>query len=32
MSEDDIAKLVVMIVTLVLGIIALCNIDNNKEL
>lgn len=32
MSEEIIAKSVVMIVVFVLGIIALCNIDNDKEL
>lgn len=30
MSEEIIAKSVVMTVVLVLGIIALCNIDNDK--
>lgn len=29
MSEETIAKSVVMIVVLILGIIALCNIDND---
>lgn len=32
MSKEFIAKSVVMTVVLVLGIIALCNIDNGKEL
>lgn len=32
MSEEFIAKSVVMIVVLILGIIALCKIDNNKKL